>query len=195
MNKIAIRQYYTELRQHVTPKEIAWYSGQIAETFFDYWKPQDDETLHVFLPIPQKNEVDTWLIIRKIWQDFPQIQLLTSITDWQTKTLSHCIFDKKTDIQYTKYNIPTPQNSINVMPEHVDYVLVPMLAFDELGYRVGYGQGFYDKFLAECPVWTRKIGLSFFPPVPRIIDAYKHDIRMDICIVKDKIWDFRPEAP
>ncbi len=193
MNKSALRQYYLELRQNLSSKEIEWYSGQIMETFFGHWKPQDDETLHVFLPIPNKNEINTWLIIQKIWQEFPQIQLLTSITDWQNKTLSHCIFDKNIELKNDKFNIPTPQNPQITTPEHVDYVLVPLLAFDELGYRVGYGQGFYDNFLGKCPVWTRKIGLSFFPPVPRILDTQAHDIRMDMCIVKDQIWDFVPE--
>lgn len=193
MNKTALRQYYLELRETLTPQEISWYSGQIAETFFAHWLPQDDETLHVFLPIPQKNEVNTWLIIEKIWRDFPQIQLLTSLTDWKNKSLSHCLFDKNMHLKNDKFNIPTPKNPTLTTTSHVDCVLVPLLVFDELGYRVGYGQGFYDSFLAECPVWTRKIGLSFFPPIPRIIDAHIQDVRLDMCIVKDQIWDFRPE--
>jgi 5-formyltetrahydrofolate cyclo-ligase len=70
----------------------------------------------------------------------------------------------------------------------VDMVLIPMLAFDLQGYRVGYGKGFYDRFLQDIDVI--KIGLSFFDPVDQIDDINEHDVRMDSCITPDRIYRF-----
>jgi 5-formyltetrahydrofolate cyclo-ligase len=55
---------------------------------------------------------------------------------------------------------------------------------------VGYGKGFYDKFLNECRKDLVKIGLSLFNPVDKISDIQKHDIPMDYCITPEKIYAF-----
>ena len=69
-------------------------------------------------------------------------------------------------------------------------VLVPLLCFDESGHRVGYGKGFYDRFLTKCRPDTQKVGLSYFPPVKEITDADSFDIRLDLCLTPEKVWRF-----
>lgn len=62
-------------------------------------------------------------------------------------------------------------------------VLVPLLAFDRQGYRVGYGKGFYDRFMAQCKLGTRFVGLSFFEPVECINDADAFDQKIHECLL------------
>ena len=69
-----------------------------------------------------------------------------------------------------------------------DLVIVPLLAFDKKGYRVGYGKGFYDRFLQNSK--TLKIGLSFFAPTEEIIDVHLNDVRLDKCITPAGIIEF-----
>jgi 5-formyltetrahydrofolate cyclo-ligase len=69
-------------------------------------------------------------------------------------------------------------------------VFVPLLAFDEVGNRVGYGKGFYDKFLGNCKKEVIKIGLSFYEAEPEIIDIYTNDIRLNYCITPQNIYKF-----
>ena len=66
-----------------------------------------------------------------------------------------------------------------------DMVLVPLLAFDKKGYRVGYGKGFYDRFLQN--IETQKIGLSLFEVIDEINDVHLNDIRLDKCITPNGI--------
>jgi 5-formyltetrahydrofolate cyclo-ligase len=68
-------------------------------------------------------------------------------------------------------------------------VIVPLLAFDKKGYRVGYGKGFYDRFLAN--IETQKVGLSFFEPIEEINDVHLNDIRLDQCITPNGIINFK----
>jgi 5-formyltetrahydrofolate cyclo-ligase len=69
-------------------------------------------------------------------------------------------------------------------------VLIPLLAFDQTGQRVGYGKGYYDRFLANCRPDCIKTGLSFFPAEDKITDTNTFDIAMDFCITPDKIYEF-----
>ena len=74
------------------------------------------------------------------------------------------------------------QNSIELM-------LLPLLAFDDMGYRVGYGKGFYDKLLHDCNLKMLKIGFSFFAAT-EIDDLNDFDKKMDFCITPDRIFKF-----
>ena len=69
-------------------------------------------------------------------------------------------------------------------------VLVPLLAFDSKGYRVGYGKGFYDRFLKQCRNDCVKIGLSYFEPIDAINDAGEFDVPLDFCITPQKAYVF-----
>ena len=69
-------------------------------------------------------------------------------------------------------------------------ILVPLLAYDLQGNRVGYGKGFYDRFLAKCNANVQKVGLSYFEPLDSIGDAESFDIKLNSCISPEKIWIF-----
>lgn len=69
-------------------------------------------------------------------------------------------------------------------------VFVPLLAFDKNGDRVGYGKGFYDKFLKECKPEIIKIGLSFFEPEEKIDGIFEEDIKLDYCVTPNEIYTF-----
>ena len=86
--------------------------------------------------------------------------------------------------------IPEPKEGIIFNPKQLDVVFIPLLIFDLKGYRVGYGKGFYDRFLSECKSEVLKVGLSFFDPVDKIIDIRSEDIKMDFCVNSEGIKKF-----
>jgi 5-formyltetrahydrofolate cyclo-ligase len=77
---------------------------------------------------------------------------------------------------------PNPQTCQKVPIIDIDLVIIPLLAFDASGNRVGYGKGFYDRFLQDCRPDTLKIGVCLDEPVQRIDDVEVHDIPLDLCI-------------
>ena len=87
-------------------------------------------------------------------------------------------------------NIPEPENGIEISNKQIEVVFIPLLAFDNLGNRIGYGKGFYDAFLKNCPRTTLKIGLSFFEAQGSLIESETHDIPLDYCITPNKIYTF-----
>ena len=74
--------------------------------------------------------------------------------------------------------------------EAVDAVIVPLIVFDKNGNRVGYGGGYYDKFLAHCRKDTLKIGVSLFDPVDEIGGMEDFDVSLDHCVTPEKVWSF-----
>jgi 5-formyltetrahydrofolate cyclo-ligase len=104
--------------------------------------------------------------------------------------MSHFLLTDNTKIKKNEYNIPEPIKGLNVPTEMIDVVFVPLLAYDKLGNRVGYGKGFYDKFLNECKPNVIKIGLSFFEPEELIEDVFENDVKLDFCVTSERVICF-----
>ena len=178
MRKAEIRKYYLEKRKDLSSEQIKQKSADLANQFFSKVNLEDVEYLHVFIPIAKFNEVDTWLIIHKIWQDYPDIKVVTSVT--LENELQHFVIDKQTQFIEDKWGIPTPKSIEEISADKIDLVITPLLAFDRNNNRVGYGKGYYDKFFADCKPNVGKVGLSLFPPLEdEIEDVNEFDIALD----------------
>jgi 5-formyltetrahydrofolate cyclo-ligase len=89
-----------------------------------------------------------------------------------------------------RFNILEPIGGAVISPQQLDVIFVPLLAFDTRGYRVGYGKGYYDKYLARCRTNTLKIGFSFFEAVEYIEDIDVFDVPLNYCITPHRIYEF-----
>ena len=104
--------------------------------------------------------------------------------------LSCVVVDDNTTFVKNKFGIDEPVDGLDMFPEEIDLVIVPLLAFDRSGYRVGYGKGYYDRFLKECRDDVYKIGFSYFDPVEMIDDVHAFDVKLDCCITPDQTYHF-----
>ena len=202
MKKAAIRTRFLAERRALSAEEVNRRSAAVAERFFDpafsdqlinrgheFLAPYS--TVHTFLPIARQNEVDTWPIIHRLWHERWPVRVAVSVTDPITNRLSHFLLTPTTLLTENAWGIPEPAPTAHPLrPVDFDIVLVPLLAFDQRGHRVGYGKGFYDRFLAECRPDCLKIGLSLVEPIACIDDVELTDIRLDMCIAPTKIWFF-----
>jgi 5-formyltetrahydrofolate cyclo-ligase len=104
--------------------------------------------------------------------------------------LAHYQYDQQIELIKNEYGIDEPKSGNKVTENEIDMVLIPLLAFDRKGYRVGFGKGYYDKFLSRCRKDVLKVGLSFFEPVDAIEDITGYDIPMDFCITPKENFIF-----
>jgi 5-formyltetrahydrofolate cyclo-ligase len=146
--------------------------------------------IHIFLPIIQKKEIDTFPVIVWLKDQHPGIKIIIPKADFSNHTLINFIYNEDMLLEENRYGILEPSEGELISPEKIDMVLVPLLAFDLKGYRVGYGKGFYDRFLSECRKDVKKTGLSFFEPVEKIEDTDPFDVKLGQCITPDKVYDF-----
>jgi len=157
-------------------------NDRILENFFATVKLKDIEVLHTFLPIKKNREVDTWLIINRIRRDFPEIRISIPKINNQSSELEHYYFEGEEQLDINTWEIPEPVKGLPTPIEKIDAVLVPLLAFDMQGHRLGYGRGFYDRFLAGCRGDCLKIGLSFFEAVEFIEGIDETDVPLNMVI-------------
>lgn len=148
---------------------------------------------HLFLSIAKFNEVNTEFLMHVIQGKDKQI--VVSKSDFETNTMQLFLLTENMRFAASRFGIPEPINSENelleVMPQKIEVVFVPLLAFDLKGNRVGYGKGFYDNFLTNCNPNVIKIGVSFFDAEEVIIDIFESDVLLDYCITPEKVYGFK----
>ncbi len=191
MFKAELRKIYLAKQKNLSVLERKQNSEQIIKRFFAGFDLSNTNFLHCFLPIERTNEIDTKPIFQKIWREFPHVETFVPRVNFQTNEIENSKFTSKTKLVKNAWEISEPPRGKSVETEKIDLVLVPLLCFNRKGFRVGYGKGFYDKFLKNCRVDCLKIGLSYFEPVTEIADSQEFDVRLDFCITPEKIVDFK----
>ena len=188
MLKKELRLKYSLRRNKISPTLLSDYSIDIANILlqlpiwhFNYY--------HIFLPVLNKKEIDTNPILSMLQGKDKNI-VLPKITV-RNSFLSYLLTDN-TIIKSNKWGIPEPVDGLKVSPHKIDVVFIPLLAFDIYGNRVGYGKGFYDRFLKQCRSDIIKVGLSLFEPENELIaDIRKEDIALNYCVTPTEIYTFQ----
>jgi 5-formyltetrahydrofolate cyclo-ligase len=186
MTKAEIRNFFLQKRLSLTDAEYERMNQLLCDRFFASVELPKITLLHTFLPIVEKKEPFTWLIIDRVRKEFPHIHI--AVPRIRGSDLEHMLLEDS-EVEINKWGIPEPRSGSKVATEKIDMVLVPLLAFDKEGHRVGYGKGYYDRFLKNCRSDAQRIGLSFFPPVDRIT-ATPHDMKLSSCVTAEKYYVF-----
>ncbi|WEK19305.1 MAG: 5-formyltetrahydrofolate cyclo-ligase [Candidatus Pedobacter colombiensis] len=186
MTKAEIRKVAAVQRKWLSEAQIEDYSERLLVQFSSL-DLSAVSTIHLFLPITEKKEPDTFLFIDWLSLHHPAIKIIVPKADFDTALMVNYVYKGKEGLIKNLYNILEPAQG-ELHTGVVDMVLIPMLAFDLRGYRVGYGKGFYDRFLQN--IVTKKVGLCFFDPVEQISDVNEHDICLDFCITPTKVYSF-----
>ena len=194
LTKAALRRAALSHRAALTAEEVAQRSEQLCEQFFQHLPVARWRWLHVFLPLAKHNEPDTWRIIRRIWAEELGVRLAAPVVQPDGITLKHYELTPSTPLHDNRWGIPEPMAiaATKVPSVAFDAVLVPLLAVDTAGHRVGYGGGFYDRFLAQCGPNTSFIGISVLDdaPVTSIVDVLPTDIPLHTCLTPGGMWQF-----
>lgn len=197
MTKKELRKGFIEQRKALTAGEVSAQSLTIAQLFFSFFPVEDFKAIHSYLPIRRQNEVDTFPIIYTLQEKFSKTHIVISRSLPETGEMEHYQWFPDTRLEMNQWGIlePNPVRSLQYAIHNIDLVIVPLLAFDKQGNRVGYGKGFYDRFLAHCRPNVVKVGVSFFAPVKMISDINPLDIRLDYCITPTHVWTMPLSKP
>ena len=184
--KKELRKEYKARRKSLTEEQIDEKSREIVNRLLQLpiWEYSN---YHLFLPIQRQNEVNTHFLMTALQGNDKNVILSSS--DFSSGEMKHFLLTDDTLIKENKIGIPEPQNGFAVSEDQIDVVFVPLLVFDKKGNRIGYGKGFYDRFLQSCPENVLKIGLSFFEAEDEI-PADQHDIKLDICQTPKQTYRF-----
>jgi 5-formyltetrahydrofolate cyclo-ligase len=187
MTKSEIRSKYQSQRDKLSQENIDELSIQIANKSLelDIW---NKTYYHLFLPIANKKEINTEYILQILQGKDKEIVLPRS--NFETNEMTNILLTDNTRIKVNNYGIPEPINGLEVPSKTIEVVFIPLLAFDSKGHRIGYGKGFYDRFLSQCNPDVVKIGLSFFTIELTDFESLDTDMPLDYCVTPQKIFQF-----
>jgi 5-formyltetrahydrofolate cyclo-ligase len=186
MLKAELRKKYMQKRKALSIDEALLLSEKIFKNFIEYFKPSQNQKIHIFIPIEKFREVNTQIFVsyflsRKIRVFVPKIV--------DTRLISVEIFaDSKFELNNWGISEPVSDEDSGILD--FDFVITPLLYCDRQGNRVGYGKGFYDGFFEKVSEETKKIGVNYFNPEENIDDVWENDIPLDYLVTPDAVLSF-----
>ena len=189
MFKKDIRKLVLQKRVLYTSNYVRDVSIKIKDNLFNHFDLEQVNIIHIYLQSKKWREINTFLLITEMLSVY-KINVIVPVVNFETKTLQHKYYNGE-KLHINKYGIPEPIEAKTFQDlDTVEIILIPLLAFDIQGHRVGYGGGYYDHFLPKCKQ-AKKIGLSIEEPVDLIKDINKFDHKLDFCVTPSRIYSFQ----
>ena len=184
-DKTFLRSHYKKKRFSLTKQEVDHLSQRVCKQLdkLNIWKLKH---YHIFISISKYNELDTSYIINKLKSEKKNIIVPKILNN----ELVHIAINDHTEFSINEYGIKEPNNGNSFIIQNLDLIFIPLLAYDLEGHRVGYGKGYYDRFLKLTNKSSLKIGLSFFDPINKIQDIDDNDVKLDYCITPTQVHKF-----
>ncbi len=176
--KNRIRKEMKEKRKSMSQAEVDEKSGLAQKIFIE--SEQYKKAKSVMLYIPLGNEINTSVIISDAFASGKNV--LVPITDSETFEISAYKITENTEFEKGTFSVKEPKEKVRFDKSEIDVVLVPGVAFDRAGGRVGFGKGCYDKFLKH--IKAIKIGFCYDFQLIDYIETDNNDINMDYIITE-----------
>jgi len=143
-----------------------------------------------YWPIEQNHEPDTHLFTDYLEFQNPDLIICYPKSNFQDQTMESVQTNDDTRFRKNGYDLYEPEDGVVVNPAGIDMIFVPLLSFDRKGFRVGYGKGFYDRYLSQCRKECLKIGFSYFEPLDAIDDTSEFDVPLNLCVTPTTVYVF-----
>lgn len=178
-------------RKRMSAGEVANKSRAISERLFSHDFFLQAKVVHFYVSF--KNEVDTHSIIRKTLSLKKRV-VVPCIHEMDQEMILSELIDFQEDLKPNRLGILEPdENSVRpVHPMAVDLMIVPGVAFDPLGSRIGYGKGYYDRLLSRTSN-ALVVGLAYDFQILDVLPALAHDVRMGKIITESRTIELNRE--
>lgn len=188
LKKNLVRKTFLEKRRNLSKENLISFEKRVIDKTISLLNEIKPTTIHCFLSIKNKNEINTQPIIDFCFSN--NIRVVVPKSDFNTRNMISIELSKESKIVVNQYNIPEPINGNEIASNEISLVITPLLGFDLKGFRVGYGKGFYDNFFRECNPNIVKVGISLFEAITTIEDSESHDVKLSHCITPSSIHLF-----
>lgn len=184
MDKTISRKKYRLLRDKLSSRQILKKSDEIAACFIEVFYPLIKKPKTVMIYISTQSEVSTSEIIQYLLQK--RINVYVPCID--KGIIIPVLYTKSCSLVKGAFNIEEPKKKTKLpRTTNLDLIIAPGIAFDNKGNRIGFGKGFFDKFLATLDTTSIKLALAFETQLVKKISSAKHDIKMDYIITEKRL--------
>lgn len=183
--KNEVRMFYKKLRREMSEKDRIEKSKIAQKNFLETAFYKNAKAVMLYVPIC--NETETRDIIESVLND--NKKLVFPVTCENSLEITPYYADENTDFLKGGFSVPEPTGTCRASKSEIDLVLVPGIAFDRSGGRIGFGKGCYDRFLKDFNGIT--VGFSFEIQVCDNVYSDEHDIKMDYLVTEKGIYNFK----
>ena len=185
MDKILIRQKILRHRKDLSPLKKSQAESAMLESLLTWEVFKKAKVIHIFIAKP--DEPDTRQIIRNCWISGKRVAVPLVLPN--TFNLIHSEIKSFDRLIYGTYGIqePSPESRIIMTPDMFDLVIVPGVAFDKKGRRIGQGKGYYDRFLELTSAF--RLALAFDCQLLENVPSELNDIPMDAILSESGILE------
>jgi 5-formyltetrahydrofolate cyclo-ligase len=191
MDKNTLRKVYLEKRKLLSEAEYERRNQLLYHRLIEIQKTHQFKSIHTFIPIKENKEPDTFPFIQYLWSKAKEVEVITAISDLNNPIMSHVRISEDTTFLKNKWGIPEPQDGVPFSINKIECVLVPMVIGSKNGHRIGYGKGYYDRFLQNCNRKTRLIGITLSPLIEGDDFADQYDISMHTIITPFEVFHIK----
>ncbi len=184
--KTPLKDSILENRNSLSEKDILEKSNLIKKNLFNLVQFKKSKTIMFFVSF--NNEVSTHEMIKESFKNKTVVIPKVAHPDIEPSV----IIDFDNLLPSGKFGILEPIEAMKIAYKNIDLILVPGIAFDNEGHRIGYGLGYYDKFLKKVPKAV-KIGLCFDFQVVEKIPKETHDVPVDFIVTEKRIVECHKE--
>jgi len=188
MNKEQLRSQFKEKRKLLSSKDCLRYDDLLLIQFQQIVFSAI-QSLMTYWPLSKQIEPNTHLFSGYLRHLIPGLKICYPKMN-SNNQIEAILIDENTKYVTNELGITEPKEGLLIEPSSIDMVLVPLFIFDQNGYRVGYGKGHYDRFLANSKEDAILVGLSYFEPIQMITDTNEFDIPLTLGITPTHIYEF-----
>ena len=178
MTKQELRKIYINARSQLSDEYRSWASGLIAQRLIALSAWRNRKTVMTFLTI--NSEVETTPLVERLWQEGKTV----IVPKVEGKKLLCCKLSSWDELAPGTFSVPEPVEPLVVEPAQLELVLVPALAFDPAGRRLGYGAGFFDRLLKKTS--ALRVGLAFDLQIADRLPEEANDCRVEMIITEKR---------
>lgn len=185
--KSLLRKKLLHERLALNKEELQMRSEELTTRFQAHFS-FEHKHISCFATMKTKKEVDIFQLLEVL---SAKNRIYLPVSDFTTGIMDHYPYSPGDPLANNPYGIPEPQNRAkSIDPKTLDVILVPLLGIDLQGNRLGYGKGFYDRFLTQCRPDALKIGLNLFAPIDHI-PSEATDIPLDFLVTHERCYTFK----
>ena len=177
--KNQLKESILEKRNSLAKQEIVEKSKKIQDKLFNLEQYKKLKIIMFFVSF--NNEVNTHNMIRNALKN--KTVIVPKVERHEIEPSVIIDFD---NLVPAKFGILEPIETMKIAYKNIDLVLVPGIVFDKEGHRIGYGYGYYDRFLRKVPK-AIKIGLAFDFQVIDKIPREMHDVAVNLIVTEEKV--------
>jgi len=188
--KTSLRKEKMQERNAISKKEMDLAEENTSAHFKNICEELNFEKVSIYFPI--NNEVPTEIITRYIRELGKKCYLPLIDKDLNNKEMEFSEFNSKVSLVKNKFNIPEPFNGSLTIASELELIIMPLVAFDNKGYRLGMGKGYYDFTFKNFELSKKQVFLGLAYDFQKTESCYpeEHDLKMDAVICPSGIYKF-----